>query len=304
MYNGSRISFLILFLLAACCHGQDSGKSVFKLLESSSPLPGGGTVVTRSAPDGTRTTTVTGDARLANGGSARTSQTQLSQQQQLELQRPTAQTQASAQQQPNTRPTYAYPVPTPTARVASLPSALASYPAIRARRNEQTNGFVVPTLGITSREPSNGTDSSIPQTTAIPRTTARVAQNCCCQPCSNANANQSNLPVTGFSVPAYDPDAALRAPSLLIQPPAGSAPASGFNLQTSNLQTANIGVPQFNNANRAWTPFSLGTGAYQPLVRLINMQPGAFLGQGVIGQPTAYVDGQPIRNLFRYLLPF
>jgi len=27
------------------------------------------------------------------------------------------------------------------------------------------------------------------------------------------------------------------------------------------------------------------------------------LGQGLIGQPTAYVDGQPLRNLLRYVAP-
>ena len=299
MYNGSRISILILLLMAVCCHGQDSNRSVFKLLESSAPLPGGGTVVSRLAPGGERTTTVTGDARLANGGSVRDSQTQLTQQQQIELQRPAAQTQSGAQTLPSTRPTYAYPVAS-NARVASLssasrPNALASYPAIRARRTAQTNDLVIPTLGISSPDPTNATSNRISQTTAIPRTTARVAENCCCNPTA---APQSNLSVTGVSVPAYDPNAALTAPSLSIEPPVGAAQSGGFNFQTPN-----IGVPQFNNSNRTWTPFASGASAYQPLVRLVNMQPGTFLGQGVIGQPTAYVDGQPIRNLFRYLLP-
>jgi hypothetical protein len=42
---------------------------------------------------------------------------------------------------------------------------------------------------------------------------------------------------------------------------------------------------------------------YQPIFKLQNMPPGTYLGQGWLGQPTAYVDGQPIRNLFRYILP-
>jgi len=300
MYNGSKSSILVLLLMAACCHGQESNRSVFKLLESSAPLPGGGTVVSRFESEGTRTTTVTGDARLANSANTRDSQTQQTQQQQIELQRPAAQTQSSAQSPTGTRPTYAYPVPSSNARVArvparSRPNALASYPAIRARRTAQSNDYVVPTLGISSPDSTAATATSIPQTTTIPRTTARVAENCC-NPC--AATQQSNLSVTGFSVPAYDPNAALTAPSLLIQPPVGSARGGGFNLQNPN-----IGVPQFNNTNRTWTPFASGAGAYQPLVRLVNMQPGTFLGQGVIGQPTAYVDGQPIRNLFRYLFP-
>jgi hypothetical protein len=40
---------------------------------------------------------------------------------------------------------------------------------------------------------------------------------------------------------------------------------------------------------------------YRPLVRLRNMPPGTYLGQGVLGQPKAYVDGQPVRNLLRYV---
>ena len=52
-------------------------------------------------------------------------------------------------------------------------------------------------------------------------------------------------------------------------------------------------------------PNPVGTrpNAYQPLLRLQNMPPGVYLGQGIIGQPTAYVDGQPLRNLLRYISP-
>lgn len=66
---------------------------------------------------------------------------------------------------------------------------------------------------------------------------------------------------------------------------------------------AQIGVPQFGNPNP--NPWVAGTpGAYQPLVRVFNMPQGTFLGQGIVGQPEAYVNGQPIANFFRYLLPF
>lgn len=66
---------------------------------------------------------------------------------------------------------------------------------------------------------------------------------------------------------------------------------------------AQIGVPQFGNTNP--NPWVAGTpGAYQPLVRVFNMPQGTFLGQGIVGQPEAYVNGQPIANFFRYLLPF
>jgi len=46
-----------------------------------------------------------------------------------------------------------------------------------------------------------------------------------------------------------------------------------------------------------------GSGQYTPLFQFRNMPPGSYLGQGLIGQPTAYVDGQPVRNLLRYIAP-
>lgn len=53
--------------------------------------------------------------------------------------------------------------------------------------------------------------------------------------------------------------------------------------------------------NNACTNYPSRT-AYRPVVpRAPNSS--AYLGQGLIGQPKAYVDGQPVRNFFRYFLP-
>lgn len=41
----------------------------------------------------------------------------------------------------------------------------------------------------------------------------------------------------------------------------------------------------------------------QTVYELQNMRPGTYLGRGAIGQPKAYVDGQPLRNLLRYVFP-
>lgn len=38
-------------------------------------------------------------------------------------------------------------------------------------------------------------------------------------------------------------------------------------------------------------------------IRFQNLPPGTYFGRGLIGQPRAYVDGQPIRNLLRYVVP-
>ena len=42
---------------------------------------------------------------------------------------------------------------------------------------------------------------------------------------------------------------------------------------------------------------------YAPLISLRNLPPGTYVGQGIIGQPKAYVDGEPVRNLLRYIFP-
>ena len=44
--------------------------------------------------------------------------------------------------------------------------------------------------------------------------------------------------------------------------------------------------------------------AYRPLVPLVPPSSNVQLGQGLLGQPTAYVPGQPIRNFLRYVSPF
>jgi hypothetical protein len=43
-------------------------------------------------------------------------------------------------------------------------------------------------------------------------------------------------------------------------------------------------------------------GQYVPIVKLQNLPPNAYPGQGILGSPKLYVDGQPVRNLLRYLI--
>ena len=42
--------------------------------------------------------------------------------------------------------------------------------------------------------------------------------------------------------------------------------------------------------------------SYRPVAPLTAAQQ-SYVGQGILGQPKAYVPGQPLRNLFRYLTP-
>lgn len=43
--------------------------------------------------------------------------------------------------------------------------------------------------------------------------------------------------------------------------------------------------------------------AYKPLVPVVATPPTIHLGRGILGQPTVYVPGQPVRNFFRYFSP-
>ena len=108
---------------------------------------------------------------------------------------------------------------------------------------------------------------------------ARTAQaNCCCTPCQPQTQPTAFQP---FGNQAFGNQAAAnQVPTLQQQP---------FQFQP------NIGVPQLagNTGSRGLTP----------LIQFRNLPPGSYLGQGLIGQPTAYVDGQPIRNLLRYISP-
>ncbi|MEZ6105118.1 MAG: hypothetical protein R3B96_03165 [Pirellulaceae bacterium] len=44
-------------------------------------------------------------------------------------------------------------------------------------------------------------------------------------------------------------------------------------------------------------------GNYKPLAPLFSVPNGTYVSQGLLGQPKAYVNGQPVRNIFRYILP-
>jgi hypothetical protein len=55
----------------------------------------------------------------------------------------------------------------------------------------------------------------------------------------------------------------------------------------------------------AAVPYSLTPGytTYRPLVPIAPMPASYYVGRGILGQPTLYVPGQPVRNFLRYLSP-
>ena len=252
-----------------------------EFIESSSPLPDGGKVVSRSTPGNeiqTVTTSPTNSSRSVLDNRSSVNETS---------QRNSVLKQAATT---SITPQYRYPYPASRGIAPRIAQGGLFYPPVRASRT-CTNcavPFQLPTLGI------SGTT-----------TTARQVYgtgNCC--------APQIN-PTTTLQVPA------LQAPVLQVQPPASQVPSlavpqqnpaafsPGFNPGFQAVPPPpGVGTPQFGSqANTFWTPFVTGSGVYQPVIRIANLRPGTYLGQGIIGQPTAYVDGQPLRNLLRYIFP-
>ena len=169
--------------------------------------------------------------------------------------------------------------------------------------------------------------SSTTNSTSVAKQATSVANNvakpqCCCVPQRCCVAAPAPVPAPTTPAPVFRPQAVNQAPNQAanqvpsLGPSVGSTfggflGQAGANYQVQPLggqqfQTG-LGVPQFRSTGTlgsgGWFSNGLfGTGAYTPLLPIVSAQ-GARLGQGIIGQPTAYMDGQPIRNLLRYIFP-
>ncbi len=250
-----------------------------EFIESTSPLPGGGRVISRSAPDASVQTVTTGEATV-NGHTPAVPNRNANLV-------PGSSYQSGPQSPVVSGGVYQpYPAtnPYPTSYASSIaqPRSVVLHPPIRATA-PQTNSipYQIPTLGITNtitnREnksftacPCNAQSALRPPVTssaAIPVQTpptsppAGVAQ--CPDPCSPSFVGAQRRSWFG---PANDPQ-------LAIQP------------------------------NGCYYPPVEATGAYQPVFRMANLPPGVYVGEGMFGKPQTYRDGQPVRNLFRFVIP-
>ena len=263
-------------------------------IESTSPLQNGGSVTSRVQP-GRNVQTVTTIANLpvlGSGGAA------------AGVAQGAATGQSNGSQTRNTAASYPYPAANrPAATVAQFPTQRPQLPAQNLPTSTRQTAFQVPTLGLTP--------------------VARTAQNCNCAP---APPRFFQPQQQGFAPAAAQAPSLGGVPNINIQVPGqtGGFAQPGFaqqGFQASPFQSGNqvytpnyglqsgIGTPQFGNTGFGggsnWlTTFLTGRGQYPNLLSFRNLPPGTQLGQGIIGQPTAYVDGQPARNLFRWLLPF
>ncbi len=57
-----------------------------------------------------------------------------------------------------------------------------------------------------------------------------------------------------------------------------------------SLASGQFGVQQYNQT-------------WRPIIALRPQSPQAYLGQGILGQPKAYMPNQPVRNFFRWITP-
>jgi hypothetical protein len=162
------------------------------------------------------------------------------------------------------------------------------YPPVRATATcaQCTVPYQIPTLGLSN-----------PVT--VRRPNQSLFGSCC-------GWNRAAVPMTALQVPS------IEQPLLQVQPPAQQIPSlsivdpsqAAFPQPAVQSNFAAGGIPQIGGTSNFFnSPLVQGAGVYQPLIRLANVKPGTYLGQGIIGQPTAYVDGQPIRNLLRYISP-
>ncbi|MEM9826121.1 MAG: hypothetical protein AAF958_06005, partial [Planctomycetota bacterium] len=105
------------------------------------------------------------------------------------------------------------------------------------------------------------------------------------------------MPVAGCAPAASFPAASsfpAPAPSLSA-PPAVSAPP------TFSTPLGGLGAPVVGNP-----PLGAVAGSSAPAGALLSLGQDRYpieVGRGIIGQPKAYVNGQPIRNWLRYLTP-
>lgn len=102
-------------------------------------------------------------------------------------------------------------------------------------------------------------------------------------------AQQAALPQYRYPQPGIYPTAYQCSPPSPNFPSTGAVPGAFTPPTLPPNLTPNLYTPN----NSGYTPlFSLGQENY-------NVQ----LGRGIIGQPTVYVPGQPVRNFMRYLFP-
>jgi hypothetical protein len=123
----------------------------------------------------------------------------------------------------------------------------------------------------------------------------QVAQNC--PTCGTGTS--TNYPIPNFSPLPTQAGTTINPPPASLGAPTLTAPQPVWAPDTNSpgmLYNPNLGFD-----TTAPGVFNSGRVNYTPLFALRNLPPGTYIGQGLLGQPKAYIDGEPIRNLLRYM---
>jgi hypothetical protein len=129
-----------------------------------------------------------------------------------------------------------------------------------------------------------------------------------------ANPTRPASPPPATAQPLPTSPAVTHAPMQTWQTNQGVNPYVGFPLP----QTADGRVVAYNTSGNACAtvpanlpPTLQGTGGpqtvpvtqnYRPLIPIGGLPGGAYVSQGLWGNPRAYVQGQPVRNFWRYVI--
>ncbi len=176
---------------------------------------------------------------------------------------------------PATTPGYAYPTQQPNYAFAGT---------------RPTNTLGLAPLGNQPYQPTSFYQPNQPYT---------IAQNC---PTCVGGTTTTTYPVPNYSPVQSGTGVGTSAPAI-IGTPSLSAPQPSVTYGVPQYAPVDpaagyYGVPQTWN-NPTLAPANRTN--YSPLLSLRNLPPGTYIGQGILGQPKAYIDGEPIRNLLRYM---
>ena len=271
------IGFVAISVWFSPSVGAQTAQSL-EYMQATSPLKSGGTITSRSLPGRAVETFISGvptaqtsyPAALANGSTTSGF-------------RPAGQTAGNS----------------PTQAVATTQSPAPAFLSAPSTTTYPYPGQALPNYPVQTYQPQNPQlyqgQYIAPNSTWIPATAAPQAA--WQVPTLGINSNTVLRPnISALSVPpqSVDPSAASLAPGLNIEVPGST---------TASTATPTILYPQsalpYPNPNLPGT----ANRKLQPLIKLKNLPPGTYVGQGIVGQPKAYVDGQPVRNLFRYIMP-
>lgn len=127
-------------------------------------------------------------------------------------------------------------------------------------------------------------------------------------PNPQAPAATYQVPTTNYQVPAASQIPSLGVPTNWDRSIrannncAGCGPGAGvvpYGFGQATTPVVGGQVARFPQSQPVFSPPQRST--YTPLIPLQRFPPNAYAGQGIIGSPKLYVDGQPVRNLLRYL---